>query len=58
MNAEVEDFETLTPLGLEKLAKIMRTNKLEVVREAFEYQEKHNLKSIIEIPEKQNYISR
>ena len=58
MDAQLEDFKTLTPLGLEKLAKIMRTNKLEVVREAFEYQEKHNLKSIIEIPEKQNYISR
>jgi len=58
MDAQLEDFKTLTPLGLEKLAKIMRTNKLEVVSEAFEYQEKHNLKSIIEIPEKQNYISR
>jgi len=58
MDAQVEDFEALTPLGLEKLAKIMRTNKLEVVRDAFDYQEKKGLKSIIEIPEKQNYISR
>ncbi len=58
MDAQLEDFKTLTPLGLEKLAKIMRTNKLEVVSEAFEYQEKKGLKSIIEIPEKQNYISR
>jgi len=59
MDAQLEDFETLTPLGLEKLAKIMRTNKLEVVREAFEYQEKKGLKSIIEIPERRdNYISR
>lgn len=59
MNDQLEDFEALTPLGLEKLAKIMRTNKLEVVRDAFDYQEKKGLKSIIEIPERRdNYISR
>ena len=58
MTEQLIDLESITPYGLEKLAKKMKSHGLEDVKEAFAYQEKHNLKSIIEIPEKQNYISR
>lgn len=52
MNDELDDYESITPYGLEQLAKKMKSRGFESVGEAREYAQKNNLKRITDITEK------
>ena len=49
---QLDDYESITPYGLEQLAKKMRSRGFESVGEAREYAKKNNIETITKITEK------
>lgn len=54
MNDELYDLESLTPAGLENLARRMRSRNIKNVQDAVDYAQRNNLASVTEISEYRN----